>query len=78
VECRRIKLPSAENHTLTNITGNFSALTEWETRNVIMYKFDKPDNLVAMFEESVAKHANNRLFGTKNKQGVYEWLTYNG
>jgi long-chain acyl-CoA synthetase len=41
-----------------------------------MYKFDKPDNLVAMFEESVAKHANNRLFGTKNKQGVYEWLTY--
>jgi long-chain acyl-CoA synthetase len=41
-----------------------------------MYKFDKPDNLVAMFEESVAKHTNNRMFGTKNKQGVYEWLTF--
>ncbi|MEI6313691.1 MAG: long-chain fatty acid--CoA ligase [Syntrophus sp. (in: bacteria)] len=40
------------------------------------YQLDKPDNLVALFEESVAKFSNNRLFGTKNKQGVYEWVTY--
>ncbi|MEI7589704.1 MAG: AMP-binding protein, partial [Deltaproteobacteria bacterium] len=42
-----------------------------------MYELEKPDNLVSMFEESVAKHGNNNHFGTKNKQGVYEWTTYN-
>ncbi len=41
-----------------------------------MYQFDKPDNLVELFEESVKKHAGNRMFGTKNKDGVYEWVTY--
>jgi long-chain acyl-CoA synthetase len=40
------------------------------------YQLDKPDNLVALLEESVAKHPDNRLIGTKNKQGVYEWATY--
>jgi len=40
------------------------------------YQLDKPDNLVALLEESVAKYPNNRLFGTKNKQGAYEWVTY--
>lgn len=40
------------------------------------YQLDKPDNLVALLEESVAKYPNNRLFGTKNRQGVYEWVTY--
>ncbi|MDQ1277361.1 MAG: long-chain acyl-CoA synthetase, partial [Thermodesulfobacteriota bacterium] len=40
------------------------------------YQLDKPDNLVALLEESVAKYPDNRLFGTKNKQGVYEWVTY--
>jgi long-chain acyl-CoA synthetase len=40
------------------------------------YQLDKPDNLVALLEESVAKHPDNRLIGTKNKQGVYEWVTY--
>src|SRR3990172_2152323 len=40
------------------------------------YQLDKPDNLVTLFEESVAKHPNNRLIGTKNKQGIYEWVTY--
>ena len=43
-----------------------------------MHKFtlDKPDNLIDWWEESVAKFANRRLFGTKNKNGVYEWVTY--
>lgn len=40
------------------------------------YQLEKPDNLVALLEESVAKHPDNRLIGTKNKQGVYEWVTY--
>jgi len=37
---------------------------------------DRPDNLVDMFERSVAKHGSNKLFGTKNKAGEYEWVTY--
>src|SRR5665647_3568629 len=38
---------------------------------------DRVDNLVDMFEKSVAKHGSNKLFGTKNKTGDYEWVTYN-
>jgi long-chain acyl-CoA synthetase len=40
------------------------------------YQLEKPDNLVALLEDTVAKRPDNRLIGTKNKQGVYEWLTY--
>ena len=40
------------------------------------YQLDKPDNLVALLEESLAKYPDNLLFGTKNKQKVYEWITY--
>jgi len=41
-----------------------------------IYQLDKPDNLVALLEESLAKYPDNLLFGTKNRQGVYEWITY--
>ena len=41
-----------------------------------MHIFEQPDNLVTMFEESVAKHGGNKMFGVKNNQGVYEWLTF--
>jgi len=41
--------------------------TEW---------YEKPDNLVDWFEESVKKFANNNLFGTKNLEGNYEWVKY--
>ena len=43
-----------------------------------MHKFtlDKPDNLVDWWGESVTKFADRKLFGTKNKEGVYEWATY--
>ncbi len=41
-----------------------------------MEKLDKPDNLVEFLESSVAKHPDRPIFGTKNPQGVYEWLTY--
>ncbi len=38
--------------------------------------YDNPNNLVSLFEQSVAKWPNNRLFGTKNPaSGKYEWVT---
>ncbi|HQH16759.1 MAG TPA: AMP-binding protein [Smithella sp.] len=40
------------------------------------FTLDKPDNLVDWWEESASKFADRRLFGTKNKSGVYEWITY--
>jgi len=41
-----------------------------------MYEYEKPDNLVELIENSVAKYPNNPFFGTKNKNGEYEWVTY--
>jgi len=42
-----------------------------------MYTLDKPDNLVAMFEESVAKFSGNLWMGTKNvARDGYDWVTY--
>ncbi|MGD8242685.1 MAG: long-chain fatty acid--CoA ligase [Desulfobacterales bacterium] len=41
-----------------------------------MHIFEKPDNLVELIENSVAKYPDNNLFGTKNKAGEYEWMTY--
>ena len=39
--------------------------------------YDNPNNLVDLFEQSVAKYPNNRLFGTKNpSSGQYEWVTF--
>ncbi|HNY65049.1 MAG TPA: AMP-dependent synthetase/ligase [Deltaproteobacteria bacterium] len=36
-----------------------------------------PSNLVDLFESSVGKWADKRLFGTKNQEsGQYEWITY--
>lgn len=40
------------------------------------WTLDKPDNLVDWWEESALKFADRRLFGTKNKNGIYEWTTY--
>jgi len=43
-----------------------------------MHKFtlDKPDNLVDWWAQSVTQFADRKLFGTKNKNGAYEWVTY--
>ncbi len=41
-----------------------------------MTAVDKPDNLVEFLENSLARRPDRPLFGTKNAQGVYEWLTY--
>ena len=40
------------------------------------WTLDKPDNLIDWWEESVAQFADRRLFGTKNKNGIYEWVTF--
>ncbi|HOS97631.1 MAG TPA: AMP-binding protein, partial [Deltaproteobacteria bacterium] len=40
------------------------------------FQLDKPDNLVELFENSVKKFPDRPFLGTKNKQGVYEWVTY--
>ena len=40
------------------------------------YRYDPPDNLASLIEYSVAKFADNPLFGTKNAAGEYEWVTY--
>jgi long-chain acyl-CoA synthetase len=34
------------------------------------------DNLVELFEQSVSLYGDNKLFGTKNEAGDYEWVTY--
>ena len=39
------------------------------------FTLDKPDNLIDWWKESVDKYADRRLVGTKNKEGVYEWVT---
>ena len=41
-----------------------------------MHIFEKPDNLVELIENSVKKYPDNAMFGTKNKDGEYEWITY--
>ena len=42
-----------------------------------MYKLDKPDNLVEMFEKSVARFGGNLWMGTKNAaKDSYDWITY--
>jgi long-chain acyl-CoA synthetase len=41
-----------------------------------MHSFEKPDNLVELIENSLAKYPDNAMFGTKNNAGEYEWVTY--
>ncbi len=41
-----------------------------------MYQYSNPNNLVTLYEEAVQKFASNRLFGTKNSNGDYEWINY--
>ena len=41
-----------------------------------MTEKERPANLVEMFEKSVKRFGSNKLFGTKNEAGEYEWVTY--
>ena len=41
------------------------------------YTLDKPDNLVGIFEETLARFGDREWLGTKNKQtNTYDWVTY--
>jgi long-chain acyl-CoA synthetase len=40
------------------------------------YQLDKPDNLVDFLEESVKTYPTSLMLGTKDKSGVYQWITY--
>ena len=40
------------------------------------YRYDHPDNLVSLIEDSIEKFGDNPLFGAKNAAGQYEWVTY--
>ncbi|CAB5107152.1 hypothetical protein D3OALGB2SA_2196 [Olavius algarvensis associated proteobacterium Delta 3] len=41
-----------------------------------MHIFEKPDNLVELIENSIEKYPDNAMFGTKNEEGEYDWVTY--
>lgn len=41
-----------------------------------MSQSNEPDNLATFLERSVAKYPDRPLFGTKNSQDEYEWVTY--
>jgi long-chain acyl-CoA synthetase len=41
-----------------------------------MYELDKPDNVVEIFQESIARYADRPLLGEKDKNGVYQWVSY--
>lgn len=38
--------------------------------------YTSPNNLVDMWEQSVAKYSKNNFFGKKNASGVYEYVTF--
>ena len=40
------------------------------------YRYDRPDNLVTLFEESVHTFPTHPLFGTRTPSGDYAWVTY--
>ena len=41
------------------------------------YTLDKPDNLVGIFEETLARFGDREWLGTKNKEtNTYDWVTY--
>ncbi len=49
------------------------ALTSYGTAT---FTYAKPDNLVDLFEESVKRNRGRLLFGTKDANGQYVWITF--
>jgi long-chain acyl-CoA synthetase len=41
-----------------------------------MYKLDKPDNVVEIFQKSIARYPEKPFLGEKDKNGVYQWISY--
>lgn len=42
----------------------------------MQYRYDRPDNLVTLIEDSVKNFADQPLFGTRAGNGPYAWITY--
>ena len=40
------------------------------------YRYDSPDNLVDLIEDSVKAYGERPVFGNKDPQGDYAWITY--
>lgn len=62
-------------HTMVRV-GPQGPLNIPDYEEVPMYQHTKPDNLVDFLEQSVKKYPTRPYFGTKNKNGAYEWVTY--
>jgi Long-chain acyl-CoA synthetases (AMP-forming) len=45
-------------------------------KGVRVYELDKPDNVVEIFQKSIARYPNRPLLGEKDKTGVYQWVSY--
>lgn len=41
-----------------------------------MYQLDKPDNVVGILEETLAKFPEREFLGMKDSAGEYEWISY--
>ncbi|MBI9092518.1 MAG: AMP-binding protein [Desulfobacterium sp.] len=41
-----------------------------------MFEYEKPDNLVDTLEQSIGLYPDNPLFGTKDSNNHYGWITY--
>lgn len=41
-----------------------------------MYQLDKPDNVVGILEDTLAKYPEREFLGVKNSAGEYEWISY--
>ncbi|MHA1618865.1 MAG: AMP-binding protein, partial [Promethearchaeota archaeon] len=44
--------------------------------NKAIMRYDDPNNLVEMFENSVKRYPNNKMFGEKDENGEFQWITY--
>ena len=39
-------------------------------------QYDSPDNIVDLIENTLEKFADRKVFGTKDDNGTYQWITY--
>ncbi len=45
-------------------------------KNEVILRYDPPNNLVTLFQESVKQFGDNPLFGEKDDEGEYQWQSY--
>jgi long-chain acyl-CoA synthetase len=39
-------------------------------------RYDSPDNIVDLIENALEKFTDRNVFGTKDEDGIYQWITY--